>query len=736
MLDFNILTFQDSKNYGALLQAYALQCFIEKMSYSAGIYEYNRPNDVNVNNTFRAKISDLLNRLFNDHEIDDRRKKKFDSFRRDCLKLNYTTECKAFISGSDQVWNLGKNFDPFFFLQFLDNSILKASYAASMSNDYIPDNRKELIKDYLNSFDSISVRERSVKECLEQVCDKKISVNIDPTLLHDKELYINIAKKIDGLPEKFILAYILHIPRNGNALLRWLKKETGLPVVLLESSGNVGLVVHNDLLIRDAGPEEFLYLFSKAECVVTTSFHGTCFSLIFEKEFYSIVNPDSPGRISNVLNLVGLSPINEDDRKFVRNSVDWSSVKETINIERIHSEQYFRDLHELSSKKINQKLSLQHSETVTQIIERCTGCGACKEICPTGAISMSLNDKGFYEPHIDKLKCVQCGKCYNACPLNTKRVVWPIKSYYGWHKSPQVVFNSSSGGAFYSLADKILKSGGDVLGAVYSEDWQDVIFEFANDANMTKMQKSKYVVSSPVNLYDKVKTSLEQGKRVFFVGAPCQCAGISSVFGTDCDNLYTCDFVCGGMPSLTLYREHLEYLQSKYNSKIINLDFRPKNWGWGRHRIFVRFENGKKYIKRDFADSYFKCFLDKTSVRNICHGCPYYHFHRSDITIADFWGYKAAGVKKNRSGMSMVVCNTNKGVSLFDSVEDFAKKDLPTEYTHYTIKEKIPDKSKMDKADSFFILAKEKGFESAAAEMYELNEFKYYLWRIGYMFHK
>lgn len=732
MLDFNILTFQDSMNYGALLQAYALQCFIEEMSYSVGMFEYNRPNDVNVNNTFRAKISNLLNKYLADKEANEKRINRFESFRRDYFNLNRSTDCKAFISGSDQVWNLGTNLDPTFFLQFLDNSVIKASYAASMSKDCIPDERKELIKTYLNTFDSISVREESVKECLEQICEKPINVNIDPTLLHDKDKYLNIARKIDGLPEKYILAYILHIPQNGNALLRWLKNETGLPVVLIESTGSVGYVVHNDLVIKDAGPEEFLYLFSKAECVVTTSFHGTCFSLIFEKEFYSIVNPNSPGRISNILNLVGLTPVVETDRNFIRNNVDWHRIKEVISAERIKSEQYFRRLIELTNEKKIQK----NNETIKQMSDRCTGCGACGEICPTSAISMSLDERGFYVPYIDEQKCVHCGKCNNICPLNSKTVVWPVKSYYGWNKSPQIVFDSSSGGAFYSLADSIIKNGGDVLGAIYSEDWKDIYFELASKVGLKKMQKSKYVVSSPVGIYDKIKTSLEQGKKVLFVGAPCQCAGVRNVFGTDCDELYICDFVCGGMPSLTLYREHLEYLGLKYNSEISDLDFRPKNWGWGKHRIYVRFENGKKYVRRNFADSYFKCFIDKTSVRNVCHECPYYHFHRSDITIADFWGYKVAGVKKNKNGMSMVVCNTDKGTSLFDVLADFEKKDLPIEFTQYTIREKIPDISKLEKADRLFALTKEKGFESAAADMYELNVIKYYMWRIGYIFHK
>lgn len=732
MFDFNIITFHSAINFGAALQAYALQEFIKKQNYNVGIYDYIMPRAIGLKATFRAKVKKILTKFARDDKAKSREIQKYLEFREKHFNLNLETDSRVFVTGSDQVWNLNNSMDSMFFLQFLNNSVYKISYAASMAKTDIPNDRKDLLKKYLKTFDAISVREEGIKESLTPLCDKEISVNVDPTLLHDKAFYRNIASPVEGIPEKYILAYILHIPKNGNRLIKWLRKETGLPVVLLDSSGAVGMVIKNNMVVRDAGPREFIYLFDNAECVVTTSFHGTCFSLIFEKEFYSVVNPDSPSRISNLLKKVGIQPINESDTQFTRrDNIDWEHVRDVLAHERECSRRYIRDAFEKAKTKQTHK----PSGTVALMNETCTGCAACEDVCPTNAIIMVLNSKGFYEPSIDETKCVNCSKCIQSCPLNTKLVVWPKKAYYGWNSSPDVLFKSSSGGAFYSIAQTVLQKGGVVFGAAYSEEWRDIVFECTDDVALEKLQKSKYTVSAASGVYKKIRKYLNDGRTVLFTGTPCQCAGIKSVFGDKYENLIVCDFVCGGMPSLSFYQEHIEALQKKYGSTIESLDFRPKDWGWGRYRFFVRLKNGEKYIKRDFADSYFRCFNSKVSERRVCEGCPYYHFHRSDFTIGDYWGYRAAGIKKNKGGMSLVVCNNEKAEKMFGEIKDFEKFEIPIEYTHYTVRDRIPRPNIIKEQDRFFKLAEEKGFEAAALEMYDINELHYYIKKLRKMLH-
>lgn len=731
MLDFNIITFHRSINFGAALQAYALQEFIKKQNYSSGIYDYIKPK-ATAANTLRSKIRRMLAKFKKDEKAESRQIQRYAEFREKYFNLNLETDSRVFVTGSDQVWNLNNSMDSMFFLQFLDDSVCKISYAASMAKPEIPDGKQNIVEEYLKTFDAISVREEGIKKCLSQLYNKEISANVDPTFLHDKTFYRSIANPVEGIPEKYVLAYILHIPQNGNKLISWLRKETGLPVVLLDSSGAVGVVIKNNMIIRDAGPREFVYLFDNAECVVTTSFHGTCFSLIFEKEFYSVVNPALPSRISNLLSKFGIQPINESDSHFTRrNNIDWNHVKEVIAHERQCSEQYIHNAFEMAKGK----KTIKPTGTVALMNDKCTGCAACEEICPTSAIKMVLNSKGFYEPSVDETKCVNCSKCIQTCPLNKKQVVWPNKAFYGWNSSPDVLFKSSSGGAFYSIAQTVLQKSGIVFGAAYSEDWKDVIFECTDDVAFEKLQKSKYTVSAASGVYKKIRKYLNDGRMVLFTGTPCQCAGIKSVFGGEYENLITCDFVCGGMPSLLFYREHIDALQKKYGSKIASLDFRPKEWGWGRHRIFVRFENDEKYVKRAFADTYFKCFGSKASVRYICEECPFFHFHRSDFTMGDYWGYRATGTKKHKNGMSLIVCNNEKAEKMFEEVKDFEKFEIPMKYTDYAIRDRIPRAKQLKEKDRFFKIAEEKGFEAAALEMYDINEVRQYIRKIKEKLH-
>lgn len=731
MFDFNIITFHRSINFGAALQAYALQEFIKEQNYNTGIYDYIKPRAV-ASTTLRAKIKRILNMFTKDEKAKSRQVQNYAEFREKYFNLNLDADSRVFVTGSDQVWNLNNSMDSMFFLQFLDDSVCKISYAASMAKTDVPNDKKNLVKEYLKTFDAISVREEGIKKSFTPLCDKNISVNVDPTLLHDKTFYCKIANPLEGLPEKYILAYILHVPKNGNKLIKWLHKETGLPVVLLDSTGAIGMVVKNNMIVRDAGPREFVYLFDNAECVVTTSFHGTCFSLIFEKEFYSVVNPDSPSRISNLLKKVGIQPTNESDTQFARkNNIDWGYVREILAQERERSRQYICDAFEKAkNKKANKPIG-----TVALMNDTCTGCAACEDVCPTNAISMVLNSKGFYEPSIDETKCVNCSKCIQLCPLNTKQVVWPKRAYYGWNSSPEVLFKSSSGGAFYSIAQTVLQKGGVVFGAAYSEDWRDIVFECTDDVALEKLQKSKYTVSAASGVYRRIRKYLSAGRTVLFVGTPCQCAGIKSVFGDKYENLITCDFICGGTPSLLFYREHIDALQTKYGSTIESLDFRPKDWGWGKYRFFVRFKNGRKYVKMSFADAYFRCFGSKASVRYICEECPFFHFHRSDFTMGDYWGYRATGTKKHKNGMSLIVCNNEKAEKMFEEVKDFEKFEIPMKYTDYAIRDRIPRAKQLKEKDRFFKIAEEKGFEAAALEMYDINEVRQYIRKIKEKLH-
>lgn len=713
-VDFNIVTFHTATNYGAVLQTFALQEFITKLGYEAGVFDY-RPNNKVNSRDIKTRLIHIAQRK---NQKEERIKEaKFRNFENQYLHKNGSKESRVFIAGSDQVWNATGPMDSTYFLRFVGDNSVRASYAASMRKAIIPKDRIDFFKEYINRFDAFSVREEDVKNLISEYVDEQISVNVDPTLLLDSKFWTSYAKKPTvSLPDQYILAYILHKPNNINLLIDWLQKETGIKVVLLDSQGVLSYFVKNDLSLLNIGPEEFLWLFANANAVVTSSFHGTAFSIIFQKEFYSIVNSAAPSRITNILDLLGINAISDDQTSFVRNdSINWALVNSILDKERKRSKIYIDDVYALYEKKKNYR----SEGTVETFVDRCTGCATCEAVCPTKAITMKMNEQGFYEPVVSHEKCFHCGKCINECPLKKKQGILRVATYYGKHKDKSVVLSSSSGGAFRGLAETVLAEGGMVFGAVYSPDNKEVLFSDTDRCDLKELQRSKYTVSNPSGIYIKIKEKLDSGRKVLFCGTPCQCAGLTSFLSKEYDNLIRCDFLCGGMASLKFYQEHLVTLEKKYESKIVSINFRPKKKGWGKHYLSVFFENGKELFVRDFCDAYFNCFVEEhVSVRKTCLDCEFRVFHVSDITLADFWGYKAAGVKKDKEGLSLIVANTNRGKEVIEKSTNLDIKQIDNSYSTYGFSGKIANVKKVRQQEQFFETVKELGFERTAEKLY------------------
>ena len=317
--------------------------------------------------------------------------------------------------------------------------------------------------------------------------------------------------------------------------------------------------------------------------------------------------------------------------------------------------------------------------------QKCSNCGACYNICPKGAIS--INDEGtFYLPVVNENLCIDCSLCTNICPVNQKyKINEPRYACAGWHKNSRIVFNSSSGGVFYGIAHNIISNGGVVFAAIYSNDYQTVNIASTDETSLEKMLKSKYVESRVDLSYQRIKSELEKGRLVLFCGTPCQVAGLSNYLGIVYDSLLTCDFVCGGLPSHKMYQEYISYLQTRYNSKIKKVDFRPKSHGWKRYAFKVDFENGKEYLRIGTEDPYLKSFLyGKYTVRDYCLECKFAESHASDITIADFWLYEKISSLRNENGISLVLCNTQKGINAINSLkEEYYISDINVEKASY-----------------------------------------------------
>lgn len=356
---------------------------------------------------------------------------------------------------------------------------------------------------------------------------------------------------------------------------------------------------------------------------------------------------------------------------------------------------------------------------IEQLQAVCCGCGGCAQLCPKQAITMQPNEDGFLYPHVDYAACTDCGLCTARCPVAQQPKAEPVSAYYGWNKDTSVRMASSSGGVFSALAEGVLEKNGVVYGAAFDAKTKRVIYQSTDKVSLDDLRRSKYTESDTANSFTEIKELLNAGRLVLFCGTPCHVAGLKSFLGKGYNNLYTCDFVCGGSASPAFFVEHLQLLEKRYGARVSQLNFRDKKMGWKRMLLHVQFENGRHYCKLSYFDSYFNGFIEGISKRSNCFACPFAAEHLADITIADYWGYRNANVPYDEKGISMLVVNTPQGDGLLQEVKDRLElTQMDLERTHYTIRPRVADTKKLEKRNVFFGLARKLGFERAAKRSY------------------
>lgn len=310
----------------------------------------------------------------------------------------------------------------------------------------------------------------------------------------------------------------------------------------------------------------------------------------------------------------------------------------------------------------------------------CIGCSACVQVCPIECISMQADEEGFLYPVVADNKCIECGKCEKVCPCiydfsKESSLDEPI-AYGGFHKEESVRDDSSSGGAFTLFAKEVLDNNGVVCGCGLNNELKPVHIFVDSVDDIYKLRGSKYVQSDLKDSYSRIKDFLESGKRVLFIGTPCQCGGLKSYLGEDHHNLLIVDFICHGVPSPKVFKEYLIYLEKKAGSKVIGFRFRNKDTGWnqaGLHQgTLIKYENGTAIRKHPaFRDAFMNAFLSELCMRPACHACRFKVLPKrtADITIADFWGVNSVAPELNdKKGTSLILLHSQKGAGAFEAV--------------------------------------------------------------------
>lgn len=302
----------------------------------------------------------------------------------------------------------------------------------------------------------------------------------------------------------------------------------------------------------------------------------------------------------------------------------------------------------------------------------CSGCGGCVEVCPVNCIHIAQTVDGFYKASADEKKCLNCGLCIKKCsmqlPVEVRR---PIHAYAAYHIDEAFRKQSSSGGVFSALAKTVMDRGGVVFGAAFDENMRLYHACAVQEAQLVALRGSKYAQSDIRGVYPRIKQLLQSGTEVLFVGTPCQVAGLRTALGDNVQNLYTCDVVCHGTPSIELFRGYVQFLEKKFKGKILAYDFRSKEQANDRmsYTVKLTLQCGEKTCSRFLAgdeEPYAMRFLSGALQAQSCYNCPFAAQERSgDITLADYWGYETAHPELAAvRGVSLVTVNTAKGAQL------------------------------------------------------------------------
>lgn len=361
MKKVGILTFHNTTNYGAILQCYALQKYINDTHVECEVINYNNKflkKNYNINPFKANSIKEFVKKTLY-YFSNKKNKEYFEEFTKKNIKVSvekYDEKNIAqtnniydtFIVGSDQVWNysLSGN-DSNYFLDFCIDKRKKNSYAASFGASILIEEYKDEIINHLANQNNISIREDEIiKDIKKELKSKKIIQSIDPVFLLSKNQWQSIVKKNMIIKNKYIFVYEVARTPLLRAFVEKLSNKYNLRVIYLSKSGKK---MKNVKKLYSVSPSEFLWYIKNAEYVVTSSFHGMAFSIIFEKNFYFDVQDDKKefsSRLNSLSRICGI-----DNRKilydFDKNDfdiMDYKVIKEKLKREVESSCKYLNNI--------------------------------------------------------------------------------------------------------------------------------------------------------------------------------------------------------------------------------------------------------------------------------------------------------------------------------------------------------------------------------------------------------
>lgn len=358
-MKISLITMHRVPNYGSVLQTYATSKILNDLGHSVEVIDYI-PRRLLLSRTiisealYKNRLMLPLNLLYS-ILVNVPKLSMYNKFLHKYLKIskvkyheiedlkNQIPDGDVFISGSDQVWNTFYDgfIDPSFFLDFVPTNKKRIAYASSFGKSEVEDEEFDVVKKYINKYDFLSVRESSGVEIIKKMGRHDVEHVLDPTFLLSKdqwsELYSNKVYK-----DKYILMYTVN--KDEGRLMKLVQEiadAKNLKIYYLHN-GLKGLK-GCDKIFRNQTPEQFLSLFSQADYIVATSFHGTAFALNFNKPFISVLPQKFRARVESILDLTGLKNrmiVNDFSLEKALAPIDFTQANSRLMHERLKSIKY------------------------------------------------------------------------------------------------------------------------------------------------------------------------------------------------------------------------------------------------------------------------------------------------------------------------------------------------------------------------------------------------------------
>lgn len=358
-----ILTFHGSHNYGSMLQAYAIKSAIASLGYDSEIINYRNERQKKLYSILSVGIKTQAVRMLHLSKY-IRRYKAFEKYLHDYLTsspelssteavADYVKDFKAIVCGSDQIWNETPSTydrDMIYMLPF-NFAGKKIAYAPSMGSDIDLGLIKNTLAPYIKDFSAVSAREAHLSKVLgDCLSGREVPTVLDPTLLVDRKVWLN--QCTDASEQNYICFYSLLYSDELVKFAMTASQKLGMKVINLSPRAKYATISSFEQRY-DIGPREFLSYIKNAGLVITNSFHGTVFSILFRRPLFSlIIDPDKQDfRRQNLFSITGLPdmyfPVTETsaiEERFSRiKAADYSSAELNLNKAKTYSMNFLKE---------------------------------------------------------------------------------------------------------------------------------------------------------------------------------------------------------------------------------------------------------------------------------------------------------------------------------------------------------------------------------------------------------